>query len=64
MSVEIAAKEETDLAVEEAITVLGSDGGFILSPVDNVRDDTQNTWTNTYRLIEAWKRWRGFFKNK
>jgi hypothetical protein len=36
-------------------------GGFILSPVDNVRDDTPNAWKNTHKFIETWKKYRQDF---
>jgi len=51
----------TEEAVIEAIKVLGSGGGFILSPVDNVREETENVWANTYKLIETWKKYRNMF---
>ena len=58
MTVERGTAEETEEAVAEAIDVLAPGGGFILSPVDNVRDDTELAWTNTERFIEAWRRLR------
>jgi len=51
----------TEEAVIETIKVLGSGGGFILSPVDNVREETENVWANTYKLIETWKKYRNMF---
>ncbi len=59
VTVERGSEEETEAAVRRALEVLGDGGGFILSPVDNVREDTENAWRNTRRLIEAWKRYRG-----
>lgn len=59
VTVEQGTEAETELAVERAMATLGEGGGFILSPVDNVRVDTPNAWRNTRRLIEAWKRVRG-----
>jgi len=56
ITVERGTEEETEAAVRRALEVLGSDGGFILSPVDNVREDTENAWRNTHRLIETWKK--------
>jgi hypothetical protein len=58
MSVETCGPGETEAAVREAISILGKGGGFILSPVDNVREDTDNAWKNTEVLIETWKRYR------
>jgi hypothetical protein len=58
ITVELGTEEETEAAVRAAIDTLGGDGGFILSPVDNVREDTENARANTRRFIEAWKRYR------
>jgi hypothetical protein len=58
LSVEMGTEEETEEAVRTALQSLGAGGGFILSPVDNVREDTENTRRNTRRFIEAWKRYR------
>jgi hypothetical protein len=55
LSVETCAPEETERAVREAVSVLGEGGGFILSPVDNVRDDTPNARKNTEVFIKSWK---------
>ena len=55
MTVELGTEEETAAAVRRALEVLGAGGGFILSPVDNVREDTENSRRNTRALIEAWK---------
>jgi hypothetical protein len=38
---------------------LGPGGGFILSPVDNVREDTERAWANTRTFIDTWKEYRG-----
>ena len=45
----------------EALCVVGASSGFILSPVDNVRDDTPNSWINTYEFIDTWKKHRQDF---
>jgi uroporphyrinogen-III decarboxylase len=58
ISVELGTEGETEEAVRTALQVLGAGGGFILSPVDNVREDTERTRRNTRRFIEAWKRYR------
>jgi len=58
ITVELGTEDETEAAVKDALFTLGEGGGFILSPVDNVRENTQNAWRNTYRFIEAWKRYR------
>ncbi len=44
-------------AVKLALDTLGPDG-FILSPVDNIRDTSEETWRNTMALIEAWREMR------
>ncbi|MBN2553916.1 MAG: hypothetical protein JXB06_14150, partial [Spirochaetales bacterium] len=55
ISVEMATGEQTEQAVCEALDILGQGGGFILSPVDNVRDNPENAWENTRRFIDTWK---------
>lgn len=61
ITLEEGTVRETEEAVIEAIKALGSGGGFILSPVDNVREETENVWANTYKLIETWKKYRNMF---
>lgn len=58
ITVEQGTEKETEQAVIEALQGLGPGGGFILSPVDNVREDTERAWHNTHVLIETWKRHR------
>lgn len=58
ITVELGSEEQTRAAVREAAATLGRDGGFILSPVDNVREDTENAWKNTHAFIDEWKRVR------
>ena len=58
VTVEMGTTVETEAAVRLALDVLGRDGGFILSPVDNVREDTPNVRRNTDALVAAWKRLR------
>ena len=58
VTVEMGTKEEIEMAVRTAIETLGP-RGFILSPVDNVRDPSDLVWENVLSLIEAWKRHRG-----
>jgi uroporphyrinogen-III decarboxylase len=58
VTVELGTETETEEAVVEALSGLGKGGGFILSPVDNVREDTQNAWRNTHKLLETWKKYR------
>jgi hypothetical protein len=58
ITVERGSKAEVGEAVHNAITTLAPDGGFILSPVDNVRDTSQETWENVIAMVEAWKEMR------
>jgi hypothetical protein len=58
VTVELGTAEETEKAVIHALKTLGKEGGFILSPVDNVREDTENTWRNTSVFIDTWKKYR------
>lgn len=62
LTVELGTEKETEEAVIEALGTLGKGSGFILSPVDNVREDTENAWRNTYRFLDTWKRYRAEFK--
>ena len=57
ITVEGGTKADIDDAVCNAIEALGPDG-FILSPVDNVRDPSDETWENVLTLIESWKKYR------
>lgn len=61
ITVETGTEKETEEAVIEAIEIIGKEGGFILSPVDNVSEDTKKTWDNTYRFIVTWKKYRNLF---
>ena len=58
VTVELGTEAETEKAVAEALDVLSNGGGFILSPVDNVREDSENARRNTKVFIDAWKKWR------
>jgi len=58
ITVEMGTEEETEEAVRTALRTLGAGGGFILSPVDNIREDTEKARRNTRRFIEAWQRYR------
>ena len=55
VTVELGSEEEVRLAVQEAIRRLGPDG-FILSPVDNITVDAQQTWQNIYVMIDEWRK--------
>lgn len=58
ITIEDGTAEGTEQAVIEALKILGKGGGFILSPVDNVREETANVWPNTYKFIDTWKKYR------
>ena len=58
ITVEMGSTEEVERAVETALQILAPGGGFILSPVDNVTNETEHTWPNVHTLIETWKRLR------
>ncbi len=58
LTVENGTRADIDHAVREAIAALGPDG-FILSPVDNIRDPSDQTWQNVLAMIESWKEYRG-----
>ena len=57
LTVERGEKADVRAAVREALRTLGPDG-FILSPVDNVRDTSDAVWGKTMALIDAWKAMR------
>ncbi|HPD14156.1 MAG TPA: uroporphyrinogen decarboxylase family protein [Planctomycetota bacterium] len=57
LTVERGTPEGIREAVRLALDTLGPDG-FILSPVDNIRDTSDEVWRNTMALIEAWREMR------
>ena len=58
ITIEMGTEKDTEEVVINALKTLAKDGGFILSPVDNVREDTENAWRNTDVFIETWKKYR------
>ncbi len=56
LTVEQGSEDEVRAAVREALSVLGLGGGFILSPVDNVREDTPLARANVAALIDEWQK--------
>lgn len=56
LTVEMGSEKQTRDETRNALEVLGADGGLILSPVDNVRDDTQLSRKNVEALIDEWKK--------
>jgi uroporphyrinogen-III decarboxylase len=57
VTVENGTKEDIDAAVKKAIETLGPEG-FILSPVDNIRDPSDQVWEKVLSFIESWKKYR------
>jgi len=60
LTVERGTPAQVREAVHYAIATLAPGGGFILSPVDNVRDTSQRTWENVRALLEAWREVREY----
>jgi len=58
VTIEEGRDEDVRRATEHALATLGPDG-FILSPVDNVRDTSEATWRKTLLFIDTWKRAAG-----
>ena len=54
VTVERGTGDEVRKAVLDAVKVLAPGGRFILSPVDNVRDDTPLAWANVQTFIDEW----------
>jgi uroporphyrinogen decarboxylase len=57
LTVERGTREQIDLAVRGAVEALGPEG-FILSPVDNVRDASAEVWAHVLDFIDAWRKLR------
>ncbi|MFB3881628.1 MAG: uroporphyrinogen decarboxylase family protein [Armatimonadota bacterium] len=55
MVVEDGTEADVRTAVEAAMNELGPTGRFILSPVDNMRADTERAWRNVEVLIATWR---------
>jgi len=60
ITIERGSPEDVKEAVRLALDILAPDGGFILSPVDNVVDTSENTWRNIEMLIKAWRAGRDY----
>ncbi len=56
LTVEMGQPEQVILEVRRALELLAPYGGFILSPVDNVREYSPQIQTNVTALIDEWKR--------
>jgi uroporphyrinogen decarboxylase len=59
LTVEQGTDEEVRAEVRRAMEVLAPGGGFILSPVDNVREFTPRATENVPALIDEWQRLSG-----
>ncbi|MFC1562727.1 uroporphyrinogen decarboxylase family protein [candidate division KSB1 bacterium] len=59
LTIEKGTENEVRTAVENALRMLSKNSGFVLSPVDNVREDTALTWKNVDVFIDSWKDLRG-----
>jgi len=55
VTVEQGTPDQVQDAVERAVKTLGAGGGFVLSPVDNVREDTEKAMRNVEAFIAAWR---------
>jgi len=55
ITVEQGGPDAVSDEVQAALEVFGEDGGFILSPVDNVRILDDHSMRNVQRLIQTWK---------
>jgi uroporphyrinogen decarboxylase len=56
VTVEQGTPDQVRAEVRQAMRVLAPGGGFILSPVDNVREDTPRARENALALIGEWRR--------
>jgi len=60
LTIEGGSQQDVKEAVEEAITILGPDGGLILSPVENIINITDHTWDNVHTMIATWQAVRAY----
>jgi len=58
LTIERGSPEDVENEVTRAMQLLAPQGGFILSPVDNVREDSAGIKANVNRLIQSWEQWR------
>jgi hypothetical protein len=56
LTIEQGEPEEVRREVRQAIELLAPGGGFILSPVDNVREPTRQALDNVSILIDEWQK--------
>jgi hypothetical protein len=60
ITLEQGTKKDVEEAVYKAVEILSPEGGFILSPVDNIRDDSKQTYNNINTFLQTWKKIRCF----
>jgi uroporphyrinogen decarboxylase len=59
LTVEHGSVQEVRTEVRRAMDIMAPGGGFILSPVDNVRDLTAHARENVLALIDQWQQLTG-----
>jgi len=59
LTVEGGSPDDVRKEVHDAMEILSPGGGFILSPVDNIRENTPRANENSKILIDEWVRLRG-----
>ena len=60
VTMETGTPDDVRTEVRNALQTLAPGGGFILSPVDNVTTNTDQTWANIHALIDEWRRGRDY----
>lgn len=60
VTVEMGTSDQVREAVRDALRDLAPGGGFILSPVDNIRKDDEHVWTNVDALLDEWRAHREY----
>jgi len=58
LTVERGSPTEVENEVRRALQLFAPQGGFILSPVDNVREHSAEIDVNVKKLIQSWEQWR------
>ena len=58
LTIECGSTRDVESEVNSAIDSLAPGGGFILSPVSNIRATTNQAWRNSRALVDAWHRRR------
>lgn len=59
LTVEQGTEEQVRQEVRKVLEIFESGRGFILSPVDNIRENTERSKHNVGVLIDEWKRYTG-----